>query len=96
MAHLLAHAPIKVYLVVKMIGYFMLGLVWDAIVCVDLIATAHGFWFLAGATTIVLTVLTFEVFDKLVGKGLKRKLIYSLATGSAIGTMIAVRYLELY
>jgi hypothetical protein len=79
-----------------MIGYFLLGLVWDAIVCIDLIATAHGLWFLAGITTIILTVLSFEVYDKLVAKGLKRPLIYSLATGSAIGTMIAVKYLELY
>ena len=80
----------------QIIGYFILGLLWDGLVCLDVIATAHGLWFLAGISTIILTVLAFEVYDKLVSRGLKRGCILSLALGSSVGTMIAVRFLDIY
>jgi hypothetical protein len=80
----------------RVVGYFFVGLGWDALVCADVICTAHGLWLGAGILSFLLTALLFEVYNKLVRERLDRPCVYSLAVGSAVGSMIAVRFLEIY
>lgn len=80
----------------RAVGYFFLGLGWDALVCIDLIATAHGLWVIAGVTSFILAATGFEVYNKLIRENLDRVGIYALSLGSAVGTAVIVRYFEVY
>ena len=82
--------------IVHAVFYFIVGLVWDAIICVELIAIAHGLWFLSGCTSFALAALGFEAYNKLVKENLDRIGIYALSLGSAVGTAMVVKYFEVY
>lgn len=70
---------------------FIVGLLWDALVTVDVIVTADRSPFLAGLTTIILTIISFTVYSKVIEKGeLNWKKLMWLAMGSGLGTVLSV------
>lgn len=74
--------------------FFFLGVVWDAILALDIIFTSNKQPFGASMTTLVLTVISFKVYSRIVGDGkLKWVELVALALGSAIGTYFTVVYL---
>jgi len=73
--------------------YYCVGLIWDATITFEILAVGRGWATVVAVTTFFLTVLAYEAYNKLVGEGMKRLEIYSLALGSATGAYLAVKFI---
>lgn len=75
------------------ISLFFVGLIWDAIVTLDIIVTSQHLAWAAAVTTAVLTLVSFTVYPRIVkSDGLKWGNLLTLTVGSAIGTYFMVQY----
>jgi hypothetical protein len=78
-----------------MLKYFIIGILWDAIVTLDVIFTAQINPLGSAITTLILTLLSFFMYSKLIDNGeMRKKEVFSLAFGSAVGTYFMVLFLK--
>ena len=73
-----------------LIKFFLVGMLWDGIIALDIVFTSSKSAVGAALTTLVLTILSFKVYSKIVDGGLNWGLLWALALGSAIGTYITI------
>ena len=72
---------------------FVGGFVWDAVITLDVLFTANRQYFAVAATTFAITVISATLYDKVLRQdGLHRGRLLALATGSAIGAALMVRF----
>lgn len=75
-----------------LVKWFILGLIWELIVAADIILTAGG-WFAAGATSFVLSVMSFTLYKRIANHE-KFAPILAISLGSALGTIISIWILK--
>lgn len=79
---------------VSFLKFFFLGVIWDAIVALDIIFTAEKMALSASITTLILTIASFTMYSRIVGKGeLRWRELVALSLGSACGTYFMIIYL---
>lgn len=78
--------------VIRLGGWFILGLVWDAVITLETRLIVMGWVIPVGITTFGLTVGAFTVYDKLVGGGLRWPELLALACGSSVGAMLSTGF----
>lgn len=73
---------------------FFAGLMWDAILSLDTISTAHYWWTVAGVISISTTLISYAMIDKILENSkVNWKKALTLALGSGIGSAVATALL---
>lgn len=74
-----------------LIGWFLVGLLWDGILTFDLLFTANELVLAAGFTTFTLNVLSFTVYSRIISRTDNRlSTILAISSGAAVGAMLSI------
>ena len=78
----------------KLLGLFIFGAAWDAIIAWSTWEISHGNSIRAGLAAIVLTIWSIEFYSKALSGGMKWDRVIALALGSGFGTLILVEFIK--